>query len=113
MKLETRQDIERKIYSRIVKDALASGYGVSVDYGDEDELALYNSTNYKEIMDAGFSTDQDTLIFVKNDKDVGWVFLVYGNCGWDVISDYVATGEIENILTGAHALADKLEKQYA
>jgi len=113
MKLETRQGIERKIYSRIVKDALAMGYGISVDDGDEDELALYNSTSYKEIMDAGFSTDTDTLIFVKNDKDVGWVFLVAGNCGWDFISDYIATDEIENILKGAHALADKLEDQYA
>lgn len=111
MKLETRQEIERKIYSRIVKDALADGYGVSVYDGEE--YALKNSTSYKEIMDAGFSTDQDALVFVKNGDRVGWVSLIYGNSGWDVISDYVATDEIEGLLKGANELAEKLENQYA
>jgi hypothetical protein len=111
MKLETRQEIERKIYSRIVKDALAGGYEISVFDGDE--YPLTGSTSYKAIMEAGFSTDQDELVFVKDDKRAGFVSLIYGNCGWDVISDYTATDEIEDILKGATELAYKLEDQYA
>jgi hypothetical protein len=110
MKLETRQDIERKIYSRIVKDALAGGYEISVFDGEE--YPLKRSTSYKKIMDAGFSTDQDALVFFKDGNRLGWVSLIYGNSGWDVISDYVANDEIEALLTGANALADKLGEKY-
>jgi hypothetical protein len=118
MNLQTRQSIERRIYSRIVKDALAGGFNVSVYDGEE--YALKHSTSYKAIMDAGFSTDADVLVIYRDTKDhttgdagrVGFVSLVYGNCGWDVISDYTASDEMETLLSGADTLADKLERAH-
>ena len=125
MNLQTRISIERKIVSRIVKDALAKGYTVSVYDGEE--YALKRGTAYKQIMEACFSTDEDTLVFYAktdgydigvdsplNDKffRVGFVSLVYGNCGYDVISDCTYTPSMEALLSGAEALANKLEEQH-
>ena len=123
MNLQNRINIERKIVSRIVKDALAKGYTVSVYDGEE--YALKYGTAYKKIMDACFSTDIDTLVFhLKNDaiaedsplKDkffrIGFVQLVYGNCGYDVISDYTYTPAMEDLLSCADRLADRLEETY-
>lgn len=110
MNVQKRMDIERKVYSRIVKDALADGLTVSVHDGEE--YALEGSSSYKAIMDAGFSTDADALVFFRDGKRLGFVSLVYGNSGWDVISDYTATDEMETLLKGADALASKLEEAY-
>ena len=107
MNLKRRIAIERKIYSRIVRDALDAGFNVSVYDGEE--YALKHSTSYAEIMRAGFSTDADALIIHGHIGRVGFISLVYGNCGWDVISDYTATDEMENLLAGANQLANKLE----
>lgn len=108
MKLETRQAIERKIYSRIVKDALARGFNVSVYDGEE--YALEHSASYSAIMEAGFSTDEDALVIYDNDKRLGFISLIYGNSGWDVISDYTASDEMDALLQGAFELAYKLEE---
>lgn len=124
MQLQTRINIERKIVSRIVKDALAKGYTVSVYDGEE--YALKRGTAYKQIMEACFSTDEDTLVFyAKTDEydfgvdsplnklfRIGFVSLVYGNCGYDVISDCTYTPSMEALLSGAEALANKLEETH-
>jgi hypothetical protein len=115
MNIKRRIAIERKIYSRIVRDALDAGFNVSVYDGEE--YALKHSTRYAEIMRAGFSTDGDVLLIYRDENDyivgdagrVGFVSLIYGNCGWDVISDYTYTDEMENLLAGASKLANKLE----
>jgi hypothetical protein len=109
MNISKRIDIEKRIYSRIVKDALSLGFNVSVHDGEE--YALKHSTKYSDIMGAGFSTDADALVIYDNDKRLGFVSLVYGNSGYDVISDYTATEEMESLLQGANALADKLEEE--
>ena len=108
MNVSKRIDIEKRIYSRIVKDALSLGFNVSVHDGEE--YALEHSTKYSDIMGAGFSTDADALVIYDNDKRLGFVSLVYGNCGWDVISDYTANDDMENLLKGADELASKLEE---
>ena len=118
MNISKRIDIEKRIYSRIVKDALSLGFNVSV--WDGEEYALKHSTKYSDIMEAGFSTDQDVLVIYRTMDDwtvgdagrVGFVSLVYGNCGWDVISDYTYNDEMENLLKGADELASKLEEEY-
>ena len=109
MNLHKRQEIERRIYSRIVKDAIASGFNVSVFDGEE--FALEHSSKYAEIMAAGFSTDEDALVIYNGDQRLGFVSFIYGNYGWDVIHDYTANDTIETLLAGAIALADKLEME--
>jgi hypothetical protein len=111
--IAARQKIEVAIVKQIVADALKAGYTLSVDDGGEWPLALSRSTDAKAVLDALINTDLDTLILERVDaatgarSEYGWVRLVYGNDGWDVINDY--TLSIEDVLAGANALAEKLE----
>ena len=38
---------------------------------------------------------------------LGWVWFVYGNDGYDVISDYTANEKIEALMVNVNKLADK------
>jgi hypothetical protein len=84
--LAKRIETEGRICSRLVKHALASGYTVSVN--DSEEWTVIKSTSYREVMEALFTTDQDTLLFRDADGNrLGTVLLVYGNDGYDVMAD--------------------------
>lgn len=89
--LAKRITTEGRIVSAIVKQALASGFVVTVNDGEEN--VLIHSAKYNEIMAHTFTTDEDILFIVdpKNGKGMGWVQLIYGNCGHDVISDHTGT----------------------
>lgn len=77
---------EGRICSKLVKHGLASGYSISV--WDSEEWAVTKSTSYSEIMEALFCTDMDNVVFYDKDGErVGNVLLVYGNDGYDVMSD--------------------------
>lgn len=104
-RIARRQRIERAIVRRVVKDALAAGYVLSVDDGG-DELAVEEATKTKPVMDALLNTDDDTLILRRNDER-GWVRFVYGNSGWDVINDY--TTNLEDVLAWANRMAERLQ----
>ena len=57
------------------------------------------------------STDEETLVFKKNGKHVGSVNLIYGNTGFDVISDHTESDDIYSLLEGAESLANALEDE--
>lgn len=115
--MKTR-NIEKRIVRRFVKDALAQGkrLAVSLERGYDVEDMLLGSRDVKAIMDEAFAGDE-AHIFVQpgigptvEDGSVlseGWVYIVLGNDGWDVISDY--TVNLEPLLAGANALAEKEE----
>ena len=110
-----RQRIERMIVRKVVKDALAAGYALDVDDGG-DEYAVKGAVTSKAAMDALLNTDEDRLIFHRLNRasgllETGWVRFVYGNDGWDVISDYSAVDHIETALAGAIAMAERLEER--
>lgn len=114
---QLRQDIEQQIVKRVIADALAAGFVLTVHDGEE--ITLKRSADAKEIFAAMFSTDDDRLYFHRPDQpkgQCGWVHFVYGNDGFDVISDH--TVEINGaradtgVLAGAEALAAKLEKRH-
>ena len=111
--VERRQAIEKRIASRIVKDALAMDYTVSVWEGGD--WAIKRSGSYKAIMASLMSTDEDTLVFRKVGEPTGpaagKVFLVYGNDGYDVICDHSDNEAIKSIIAGAEALAGKIEER--
>lgn len=105
-----RLKIERTIVRRVVKDALAAGYTLSVDDGG-DEYAVENTTSYRAVMDALMNTDDDKLILRKDGKG-GKVWFVYGNSGWDVICDYTTSLEaLIEPLMAAGGLIDKMERR--
>ena len=104
MSVKMRQIVECRIAKALVREGLAAGYNITVDNGDngEDECEIELSTNYKDIIAAMFQTDDELLIFRKGDED-GWVRLVYGNDGWDVISDYSVN--LEHIMGRANEIS--------
>jgi len=94
--------IEKRIAGKLISQALAAGYLISVcdsAFG-EGEWVLRQSAKKKEILAAMFSTDSD-LLMIGNPADPGpmgkprkvaAVTLIYGN-GADVISDYSAADD--------------------
>ena len=63
------------------------------------------SNKAKVVLDAMFAADEDYLLVHKDGRQIGWVYFVYGNDGWDVVSDY--TVNLEDLMKGANELADK------
>jgi hypothetical protein len=90
MKLETRINVERRIVRRVVRALLAADYEITVDNGDDDYEIPW-SRDFKVVNAALFATDEEHLLVRKTvgaDLKNSFVFLVYGNDGWDVICDY-------------------------
>lgn len=112
--IRARQEIERRVVSRAVTDLLAAGFYITVDYGDDDEQNdCIRSRSHDEIMAACGACDEEYLrLYRPSESDPskwkrgGYVFLVYGNDGHDVIADY--TIPIEEHLKGANELADQI-----
>jgi len=103
-----RIKMERAIISRLVKDGLKLNYTVSVNDGEE--WCLISSNSYKAIMDSIQSTDMDKIRFRNNGEIVGTFLMVYGNDGYDVISDYSDNELTNELIKGADSVSDRLQK---
>lgn len=122
MTINERIKIERQIVRRVIKDAIARGYSCSVsgERGyDIDEMlvgckkidkVLQECTNYEECHLFLTPPDVDPIIQDGAVVSEGWVYFVFGNDGYDVISDY--TSNLETLLAGAHELSVDLENKY-
>lgn len=98
------QEIEKKIVTMIVEEALAHDCAVTVNNGgDQNEIS--RSLDKDAIVSACFASDSDRLIFSRYGTRLGWVDLVYGN-GSCVISDYVDNEATNAILARANAYSD-------
>lgn len=103
---ERRIAIERAITKKLIADAIAQGYAVTVNNGEEDVI-VQETRSVDACMQVTRQTDEDRIVLHKGGKRVGWFYLTYGNCS-DVICDYSANQICENVVAGAMALADKL-----
>lgn len=121
MSMQTRQKMERKIVGQLVDDILKASYrvGVSLERGYDIDEMLMGSTNKAKIMAEAFAGDECHLFvqptegpLVQDEQVIskGWFYLVFGNDGYDVISDY--TVNFEKLAKGANKLADKLEEAF-
>lgn len=118
MSVKMRQEVEHKIVGRFVDDALKAGHrlAVSLERGYDLDEMLLGSTDRKKILSEAFAGD-DCHIFVQAADgptiedgqvvSIGWVYLVFGNDGWDVVSDY--TTNLESLLTGANKISKKYQ----
>jgi hypothetical protein len=95
---------ERAVARRLIKAALAAGYTISVDDGEE--ITVKRSSKLKAITDALATTGEDTLQLYAADpsKTVGWhgagrFYLVWGNAedGSELISDHTANNLCEDL----------------
>lgn len=120
MSVAMRQEVERRIIRTFVQDALDAGYrlAVSLDRGwDVDEM-LKGSRDIDAIIAEATAGDEahifiqpgvgDTIDRSGSVVSYGWVYLVFGNDGWDVICDYSANRITEQLLNRANALAESL-----
>lgn len=102
MSVQMRIEVEKKVIRAFVDAAIADGCKISVNDGEE--TVLKHSTDVAAIEAAMMSTDEDRLFISKDGKKFGWVRCIYGNDGWDVISDY--TTNLEYLMTEANKVAD-------
>jgi hypothetical protein len=114
MNNEKRLELELSIVRRIAQDALKAGYFVSVDDGEG--YPVLRSRDLQQIMAAVASVDEERLLFHaaggKGSKAFGAVHLVYGNEPWEVICDHTASERMDKLLSGAVALANKIEETH-
>ena len=108
MNIEQRIAIEKQIVEKIVVDALAAGFKLSVFDGEQ--TAISKSTDKDKILAELFACDEEYLRFWKDGNHVGSVYLVYGNDGWDVVCDHHLC--LDDVLKGATELANQLEEQH-
>ncbi|OBQ90247.1 hypothetical protein A9K66_15225 [Mesorhizobium sp. AA23] len=100
---------ERRIARALVKACLDRGYLISVY--DSEDWVVRRSDDKAAIMLALFSTDEDGIHLRSPTGDkLGWFQLIYGNSGYDVVSDH-ADNEICNAIWDEviSPLADKIE----
>lgn len=105
----SNEDCERAIIGKLVGDALAKGYVVSVNDGGA--WVVKRSHQIDDVMGAIMTTDEDVLLFRDaEDQRLGVVCLVYGNAPWEVIADYTDKPAIRDLLAGAEELARQIEE---
>lgn len=109
--------VEHDIAERAIKAVFTGGYVVSVNNGEdfESKRYAYDATTGMQpsvdlVLMEMFATDDEYLYLWPStspqDKCFGWIRFVYGNDGYDVISDY--TTNLEDLLMPVNAYADTL-----
>lgn len=108
--------IERAVIRRAVQDILAADSGAyCVSVYDGEAYPVKSSRDLAEIM-ANVGECDDEYLMVRHTRDadgkvgakVGQINLIYGNDGWDVVSDYTASPLIDGMLAESSRLADIL-----
>lgn len=118
MSVKMRQEVEKKIVGAFVDAALAAGYrlSVSLERGYDIEDMLLGSTDRDKIMEEATAGDDCHIFISESTGDVvedgvivsiGWVYCVYGNDGWDVISDYTINLDELGLMTAAKEISDQ------
>jgi hypothetical protein len=95
MSVKMRQEVERKIATAAIQALLKAGFAISIDNGGD---TYERSTSEKAILENMFQTDEEHLYVEKPQRaggwrTFGWLYFVYGNDGWDVLSDYTVNLE--------------------
>ncbi len=98
-----RRKIEKSIIRRFALDAIKAGFTLGVCDGQE--VVIKGATTAKAVLDKMFSVDEEDLLVYDGSRLVGMVNLVYGNGGWDVISDY--SPSMEPLMKGVNELVEK------
>lgn len=93
--VQKRITAERAIARCVIKAAIAKGYYVGICNGEDDETPITRGQSLNWLVDFLHQCDEDLLVIRglepgKNGKGykVGTVTLIYGNGGYDVLSDW-------------------------
>lgn len=100
---------ERRILRAVIMDLRAAGFALSTEDQDTGETIDFAGQSVKKIMDEMTACDDGRLYATRADfQKTQWVYFVYGNDGWDVISDYSVP--LEPFLKRADAISDKAQE---
>lgn len=99
-----RQAAERRIISRLLKDAFARGYHATLSYGDDldPEPELLKTTDRLLILRSMWAAAEEKLYFHDHGTPMGWVLVVHGNHPSEVIADY--TNNLDSIVNTPQAM---------
>ena len=103
-----RHLIEIAIGQAVLADLWKAGFSVICDDGEE-RHAL-DPANVPQALDTIFAVDECRLHARHPDGTRGWVFLVMGNDGWDLVCDH--TLNLDEALTSSSEYADKLSEWF-
>lgn len=102
--------VEADIVTRAIDALLVAGFELQIDGCGDDDRPEQPVSDRARILREMMETDDDVLMTWRKDHDTlapqGWVRFVYGNDGYDVISDY--TTNLEDVLAPVNAYADTL-----
>lgn len=108
-----RISLEHKIVRRTVQALLQAGFAVDVDNGGDTEELPQPYTKLSEVLKVMAEMDDEYLMVYRpasvadqSAVAVGWVHFVYGNDGYDVISDY--TVNLDEVLAPINAWTDTM-----
>ena len=99
-----RLAIERDVVTVLVDTLLAQWYQLQVVNGEDEHKATRDRATVLEQL--GEVDDEYIRVVKPAAHFVGWVRLVYGNSGYDVINDY--TVNLEEVLRPVNAYADTM-----
>ena len=101
---DRRLALELRIMRRYVKNLLAAGFSISVNDGET--TTVRRSTNFREIIRAMRTTDEDYLYVYKpgEDERFGMLYFVYGNDPSEVVNDYSMS--LDEAISEANAYAE-------
>lgn len=97
--------IEQEMVTKVVDAFLAAGYSLQTDL-QEDPRPEEPTSDRVIILAELMETDDEFMGVFKNGERHGWVRFVYGNDGYDVVSDY--TTNLEEIMKPINEYADSL-----
>lgn len=105
------ESMERQIIKALVTEAFKRGFTtITIDNGGDAGEDI-TCTNTKEVMASIRQTDEEHMFFVHPDNPkMSWVFLVYGNDGYDVIADHSLS--LNEMIETLDPLIHTLEAQF-
>ena len=105
------ESMERQIVKALVNEAFKWGFTKIIIDNGGDAGEDITCTNTKEVMASIRQTDEEHMFFVHPDNPkMSWVFLVYGNDGYDVIADHSTS--LDELIETLDPLTIRLEAQF-
>ena len=105
--MKYRQQVERTIVRAFIDEALKQGWTLNAVDNGEDQTYFPDAD---AAMEAAFACDEAHILFKHPEGSrSGWVFIVLGNEGWTVISDY--TVNLDAVNEAITPLIDRYEEE--
>lgn len=103
-----RMEIERSIVRATIESALCHGFALSSVHNGEEDAAV---RTVDEAMMHAFECDEAHVLFTHpNANGHSWLYVVLGNEGYTVISDY--TVDLTPAVDDTEALVNAYEEEY-